>query len=197
MAIDWKDEIVERLRKLWTDGLSASQIEGALAAEFPDLQQRITRSAVIGKIHRLGLVRSSSINIAARRAGSRKAAERARAAAKPRPFAPAKPAPKQAAQSKLTGLFTSGDNLPKEPLPKDESPSDYAKLYTLDELEAHQCKWFIGDPLIDGGGFCGDKRVEGLPYCTRHSLRAFRAPEPRVRKPTVVRIPTIADLEKV
>src|SRR3712207_7312197 len=43
----WTDERVELLKKLWTDGLSASQI----AAELGN----VTRNAVIGKVHRLGL----------------------------------------------------------------------------------------------------------------------------------------------
>src|SRR5437763_8020846 len=43
----WTDERVERLKKLWADGLSASQIAGELGG--------ITRNAVIGKVHRLGL----------------------------------------------------------------------------------------------------------------------------------------------
>ena len=43
----WTDERVELLKKLWTEGLSASQI----AAELGN----VTRNAVIGKVHRLGL----------------------------------------------------------------------------------------------------------------------------------------------
>ena len=43
----WTDERVEQLKKLWSDGLSASQI----AAELGN----VTRNAVIGKVHRLGL----------------------------------------------------------------------------------------------------------------------------------------------
>src|SRR5258705_12331893 len=43
----WTDERVELLKKLWGDGLSASQIAGELGG--------ITRNAVIGKVHRLGL----------------------------------------------------------------------------------------------------------------------------------------------
>jgi GcrA cell cycle regulator len=43
----WTDERVETLKRLWTDGLSASQIAAELGG--------ITRNAVIGKVHRLGL----------------------------------------------------------------------------------------------------------------------------------------------
>ena len=43
----WTDERVETLKKLWTEGLSASQIAQKLGG--------VTRNAVIGKVHRLGL----------------------------------------------------------------------------------------------------------------------------------------------
>src|SRR5947199_3975543 len=43
----WTDERVEKLKKLWADGLSASQIAGELGG--------VTRNAVIGKVHRLNL----------------------------------------------------------------------------------------------------------------------------------------------
>src|SRR5690348_2830003 len=45
--MNWTDERVEQLKKLWADGLSASQIAAELGG--------ITRNAVIGKVHRLGL----------------------------------------------------------------------------------------------------------------------------------------------
>ena len=45
--MSWTEERVELLKKLWADGLSASQIAAELGG--------ITRNAVIGKVHRLGL----------------------------------------------------------------------------------------------------------------------------------------------
>lgn len=46
--MSWTDERIELLKKLWADGLSASQIAGELGG--------VTRNGVIGKVHRLGLV---------------------------------------------------------------------------------------------------------------------------------------------
>src|SRR3954468_19606772 len=46
-VMTWTDDRVEQLKKLWEAGLSASQI----AAELGN----VTRNAVIGKVHRLGL----------------------------------------------------------------------------------------------------------------------------------------------
>src|SRR5262245_51840909 len=45
--MSWTDERVEQLKRLWSEGLSASQIAAELGG--------ITRNAVIGKVHRLGL----------------------------------------------------------------------------------------------------------------------------------------------
>ena len=46
--MSWTDERVELLRQMWLDGKSASQISAALGGG-------LTRNAVIGKVHRLGL----------------------------------------------------------------------------------------------------------------------------------------------
>jgi GcrA cell cycle regulator len=46
--MSWTDERVELLKKLWNQGLSASQIAAELGGG-------VTRNAVIGKVHRLGL----------------------------------------------------------------------------------------------------------------------------------------------
>jgi GcrA cell cycle regulator len=43
----WTDERVALLKKLWADGLSASQITAELGS--------VTRNAVLGKVHRLGI----------------------------------------------------------------------------------------------------------------------------------------------
>ena len=45
--MSWTDERIERLRTLWTEGNTASQIADDLGG--------VSRNAVIGKAHRLGL----------------------------------------------------------------------------------------------------------------------------------------------
>src|SRR3712207_3705671 len=55
-SVTWTEERLELLKKLWSEGLSASQI----AAE---LSVGMTRNAVLGKSHRLGLVRNTSAGI--------------------------------------------------------------------------------------------------------------------------------------
>src|SRR5258705_10145083 len=46
-VLTWSDDRVEQLKKLWEAGLSANQIAAELGG--------VTRNAVIGKVHRLGL----------------------------------------------------------------------------------------------------------------------------------------------
>src|ERR1700722_7844064 len=51
-SMNWSEDRVEQLKNLWTEGLSASQIARALGG--------VTRNAVIGKVHRLGLAGRAS-----------------------------------------------------------------------------------------------------------------------------------------
>ena len=50
--MSWTDERVELLKKMWGEGQSASQIAKELGG--------VTRNAVIGKVHRLGLSNRAS-----------------------------------------------------------------------------------------------------------------------------------------
>src|SRR5918998_1954844 len=45
--MSWTDERIDRLKELWTQGMTASQIADELAG--------VSRNAVIGRAHRLGL----------------------------------------------------------------------------------------------------------------------------------------------
>jgi GcrA cell cycle regulator len=93
--MSWTDERVELLKKMWGEGQSASQIAKELGG--------VTRNAVIGKVHRLGLSnRAGAAPAAAPAAATATAAAKPETKAKPavkpaevkaRP-APAKPAPR-------------------------------------------------------------------------------------------------------
>ena len=72
--MSWTDERVELLKKMWTEGQSASQIAKELGG--------VTRNAVIGKVHRLGLSNRSGGQAPAAPASAPKAE------AKPKPAAP-------------------------------------------------------------------------------------------------------------
>ena len=75
----WTEERVELLKKLWLEGLSASQIAGVLG-------EGVTRNAVIGKVHRLKLTgRAKPASSAPRARTAPRAARRAPPVAERRP----------------------------------------------------------------------------------------------------------------
>jgi GcrA cell cycle regulator len=88
--MSWTDERVELLKRMWAEGQSASQIAKELGG--------VTRNAVIGKVHRLGLSNRAGDGAAERdeapEATAAKAEPPARAAPEP---AAARPAPEPAA----------------------------------------------------------------------------------------------------
>lgn len=165
----WTDERVETLKKLWADGLSASQIAKQLGG--------VTRNAVIGKVHRLGLSGRAAPSQPARRpaprpaprpakpAAAKIAAPAAKAAA---PFAPTRPAP---APEPL-----------RAPAEAKRLPSgEYATVLTLRE---GMCKWPIGDPADTEFRFCGRHSGAGTAYCEAHAQLAYQPQNKRKRKPT-------------
>src|SRR6476646_7678551 len=84
--MSWTDERIERLKKIWHDGATASQIADELGG--------VSRNAVIGKAHRLGLEQRPSPVKPGEEKEAKKAAPAAPAAPKPTPKAEA---PKAAA----------------------------------------------------------------------------------------------------
>jgi GcrA cell cycle regulator len=151
----WTDERVEMLKKLWLDGLSASQIAKQLGG--------VTRNAVIGKVHRLGL--------SGRAAPSQPARPVFKAPRAPRPVAPA-PAPRriEAQQPALA-------QTPPAPVYYAEEPGSATVL----TLGAHMCKWPIGDPATDDFTFCGRRTGQDGPYCAEHARVAYQPQQQRKR----------------
>jgi len=139
----WTDERVELLKKLWQDGLSASQIAKQLGG--------VTRNAVIGKVHRLGL---------SGRATPSKPARTVFKAPRPaRPVSAAPSAPRRIAEPVAHA---------PHPAPVryvDEAPGTATVL----TLGAHMCKWPIGDPSTDSFTFCGRRSGGEGPYCVEHA----------------------------
>ena len=156
----WTEDRVATLTKLWADGLSASQIAKQLGG--------VTRNAVIGKVHRLGLsgrAKPTKPKAATTAKSAPKPAPRPARPAAPKPAA-AKPAPKPAPKPAVVAP-TIDAPLEAKPL-KDGS---YATILTLTE---HMCKWPIGDPGADEFRFCGRKTDPDEPYCTPHSMVAYQ-----------------------
>ena len=157
----WTDDRVDLLKKLWAEGLSASQIAGRLGS--------VTRNAVIGKVHRLGLSgRATTSRMKSHRPRQRMAAKRL---AKSRYATIGNPA--------LRALYNAETNvyLP----PTEELVIPVAERKYIQTLTEVTCRWPIGDPQNTEFHFCGKNKVPGLPYCEFHARRAFQPPQSRRR----------------
>ena len=198
--MSWTEERIERLKKMWHDGSTASQIADELGG--------VSRNAVIGKAHRLGLeARPSPV-----KPGEEKEKQGATAPApKPAPVerpapkpiaaeaeraAPAQPAARtpQRASSDLQyrsigpgGFVRQGPGDQQAPIPPapprrlvPAKPSpEVADKTSLLDLNDRICKWPMGHPGEPDFHFCGNASNPGFPYCVEHCGVAYQAQLPR------------------
>ncbi|MDI1326987.1 MAG: GcrA family cell cycle regulator [Brevundimonas sp.] len=137
----WTDDRVGRLKTLWIEGRSAAEIAR-------DLDHGLTRSAVLGKVHRLGLS-----------AGRPPAFRSARAAAGPAarrpPPARASPAPRP------------------EPLHRSAMDAPSHGTATILSARRQDCRWPYGDPGDPGFALCGRAVARGA-FCAAHAEIGYR-----------------------
>src|SRR5262249_48995536 len=147
----WTDERVERLKTLWADGLSASQCAKILGG--------VSRSAVVGKIFRLGLT------------GRGAPTQRAR---QPRPPGAPRPAATGVAGAKRRARPTIVELEDTCCLPADQSADAVPFL----ERRLDQCAWPLWDedtPILERM-CCGSPQVPDRPFCLRHARLAYAPP---------------------
>jgi GcrA cell cycle regulator len=162
--MSWTDERVEMLKKMWSDGQSASQIAKELGG--------VTRNAVIGKVHRLGL--------SGRATSSRSSSPRPRRTHVPR----ANRAPSlmfgTRGNTALKPHYETELDLAPAPLQELVIPlHERASILTLmDGL----CRWPIGDPGEAEFLFCGRKSSGTMPYCEHHARMAYQPVQARRRE---------------
>jgi GcrA cell cycle regulator len=198
--MSWTEDRIERLKKMWHEGATASQIADELGG--------VSRNAVIGKAHRLGLeqrpspvkpgeekdVRKPALAAAAPapkpapKADAPRAAAPSAAAATPEAAAPRRPGPEMQYRSIGPGGFVRqgpGDQQapippapPRRLVPAKPSPEVADKTSLLD-LNDRICKWPIGHPGEPDFHFCGNAANPGFPYCVEHCGVAYQAQLPR------------------
>ncbi len=158
--MSWTDERIALLKRMWKEGKSAADIAKALA-------KGVTRNAVIGKAHRMGLSgRPSPIKkpvVAPKKEIVRKEL------AKP-PLKKAVPpvVVSGVRHNPLVREVTEPRKFEKEPIP----PGGGVALIDLTE---RMCKWPIGDPREDDFTFCGRNIRPGTPYCPDHAGMAYQS----------------------
>lgn len=205
--MSWTDERIETLKRLWSEGHSASQIAGELGG--------VSRNAVIGKVHRLKLesrikapsgpapvaaapaapapvpaavqatqpapaaIRSAPVPIAA------SAQREAASVAAPRILQPASSiASAQQPMARTMGATALKMEPELEPMPQERPSAEVVPIsrnLTLVQLSERTCKWPIGDPLSPDFRFCGNHSGEGSPYCQYHARIAFQPASERRR----------------
>ena len=205
--MSWTDERIERLKKMWADGATASQIADELGG--------VSRNAVIGKAHRLGLEQRPSPVKPGEEKEKKEAAAATPAAAAPAPgrssAAPAPPSPRRgraprrrsAARRNRSsemqyrsigpgGFIRQGPGDQQAPIPPapprrlvpaKPSPEVADKTGLLD-LNDRICKWPIGHPGEPDFHFCGEQANPGFPYCVTHCGVAYQAQLPAPRPPS-------------
>jgi GcrA cell cycle regulator len=206
--MSWTEERIERLKKMWHQGASASQIADELGG--------VSRNAVIGKAHRLGLEQRPSPVKPGEEKEVKKAAPAAPAAAAAPKLAPKPDAPKSAAPAPVPaaaapagsaqpatpprsapemqyrsigpgGFVRQGPGDQQAPIPPapprrlvPAKPSpEVADKTSLLELNDRICKWPIGHPGEPDFHFCGGPANPGFPYCVEHCGVAYQAQLPR------------------
>ena len=201
--MSWTEERIERLKRMWHDGATASQIADELGG--------VSRNAVIGKAHRLGLEQRPSPVKPGEEKEVKKPAAAAPAPAAPKPApkaeapkpAPAAPATTAAAPAPTAsprsapemqyrsigpgGFVRQGPGDQQAPIPPapprrlgPAKPSpEVADKTSLLELNDRICKGPIGHPGEPDFHFCGEAANPGFPYCVAHCGVAYQAQLPR------------------
>ena len=156
--MSWTDERVALLSKLWADGLSASQIAAELGG--------ITRNAVIGKVHRLGLSgRAKSPSSSSPRPRKTRTGGHMLRVSRPA----------------MRGNTALAYDYQDEPEPElIEIPLEQRK--TLLQLNEKTCRWPVGDPGSTDFFFCGGDAANEQPYCAFHCRVAYQPANDRRRE---------------
>jgi GcrA cell cycle regulator len=201
--MSWTDERIERLKELWTRGMTASQIADELGG--------VSRNAVIGKAHRLGLQarpspvkpheheaelgeeppfetgESTPVATAAPPPPAPEPTPAPAAAAQPAQLRPAQPDQPRIVSVGPGGFLRQGPSDQQSPIPPapprrlvPAKPSaEVADKTSLLDLNEKICKWPLGHPGEPDFHFCGRPSNPGFPYCVEHCGVAYQAQLPR------------------
>ncbi|WP_342152553.1 GcrA family cell cycle regulator [Methylorubrum sp. SB2] len=169
----WTDERVELLRRLWDEGLSASQIALQLGG--------VSRNAVIGKVHRLGLagrVKAIGPVVDGHAPQDEGVVEAAGIVEEPTlPEPPAIVAHRPAPDFPLEPVRAAA----QAPAAAQPVALAVSERVTIMDLRESMCRWPMGDPTKPDFRFCGGRAITGLPYCTQHAQIAYQPAAERKR----------------
>ena len=177
LRFDWNEARVAQLTRRWAEGATASVIAGELGG--------VSRSAVLGKVHRLKLVKPQM-------------KDRVRRVAAARPLRPtARRGPRAGGALALMAAFRALGLVPPDAAPDAgldhvSAGKAFGKPCGLLDLTEATCRWPVGEPGEAGFAFCGAVPFDRYPYCIGHCLIAYRADDAAGARPTPARKPRIA-----
>lgn len=149
MTFPWTDQSENVLRAMMNEGRSGSEIAASLTRMFGS---RVSRNAVIGKAHRLEIIKKRTPSKPVTKARPSKPV-RKRKAAKPAVAPKPRPSPK-----------------PRR-VPLELHPKTMLKVSILD-VGKDQCRFPIDEERDGFALFCGNAASHGRPYCDHHEGRA-------------------------
>lgn len=168
--MSWTAERIQLLEKLWMDGRTASEIAKEMGG--------VTRNAVIGKAHRMGLSgRPSPIKKVATdiKTDKKTVAKTVKKAKEPA----LKIVATKQAEAKSAVKANVGQSVGQSAVAEKKTPAVQAKSNSVTanvfSLKEKMCKWPIGDPRSADFHFCGARACEGLPYCEEHAAMAYQS----------------------
>lgn len=140
----WTDEMVEGLRQMWDEGLTANEIAKRLG---------VSKNSIVGKVHRLCLkARPSPIK---RKDTAEEDIVESKVEIVP--------------EVEVIEVVEEK----AEPIVEKAKKSEKSGNVKLVELDSHTCRWPLGDPRDDDFCFCGKKIRLGQTYCDEHSAMAY------------------------
>lgn len=141
----WTDEMVDKLRQMWTEGKTATEIAKELG---------VTKNSIVGKVHRLCLTaRPSPIK-----------------SKEEEPVEKAEEVKKETSVEIEENAELAAEPVKPEKTEKKRKNSTHVKLV---ELDSHTCRWPLGDPRDEDFCFCGRKVRMGQTYCEEHANMAY------------------------
>lgn len=156
----WTEERTNRLRELWPDPL--------LSAALIAIEIGVSRNAVLGKAHRLGLGPKPSHH-----------PQTAKVRRTPRIPKPRSPKPKR----NFGGVWSNYPRPEPEPfVPRliEAAPSLAKSILSLRD---NDCRFATHEDAETGEyRFCAHPRANGKPYCEAHCLLAYKQPKERSEK---------------
>ena len=176
--MNWTDERVERLKRLWAEGLSASQIAAQLGG--------VSRNAVIGKVHRLNLPGRAKAggSVSTTRTATKRPAATTTATRPQTTFASrvqTRTVTRAVGATMLKEEVEIDGAVEMEYVPASNVVTPISRKLILTELTERTCKWPVGDPLKDDFHFCGCESPDASPYCSYHAKLAYQPVHDRRR----------------